>query len=584
MTLSVTPIILFLAFQIAFLPSHNLNVTAAHQVYVLIDVMCVVLLAPVEIFKKVDKNTLRRMSTLRTIGVFALAGFSFFVATIPDSFMDRIARSIPFTSVRVRGQDDPLEWIGQRTQVRYAFAPTAWLFEGGVNYVTSQTTSWFSRNLVVTNLTLNSEKRSNDDINLNLRSRNLQYAILDRSDLSQIDFTGANLAGASLREANLRGARFGCAYGGKYSYMSVLFVPERLCSNLSGVNMQGANLYRANVSGTIFEFANLNYSNLLTADISGANLVGASLIGANLTGANISNSDLRGSRLSNAKFIGTNMRNSDLSFAIIDLSMFIGSDLSRSNLSFSELWGSTFWGSILDGATFSGTSLVQLRLWQTRRLDGFQFLLANLRDAKLEPPSNIEIDEIKKEFRAASKQSVQEKFFGQIESLLNDNERQKWRQSEDYQAWDKLISALNRQTSISYSKNLATYVGDSLCMSSEALKLITDKFAYWESDYGYSSYSFDFGTPFDDPDMFTILSSIKSPQSIKYDETNRKYTSESDEYIYLHDVDSTALLSILLSSNCKSVIELKNSDTRIIDAILSMDKIIKLKKNRQTDN
>ena len=96
---------------------------------------------------------------------------------------------------------------GADKPLRTAFWPTAYLFEGNVNYVTGEATSLFSRNLVVTDTDLTSSSKNPDDqTRLGLRGRDLRFATLDRSNLSRADLTGANLAQSHLTETDLREA------------------------------------------------------------------------------------------------------------------------------------------------------------------------------------------------------------------------------------------------------------------------------------------------------------------------------------------------------------------------------------------
>src|SRR5262249_18001153 len=159
----------------------------------------------------------------RRTSAIAVGGLAwiFFAVTlsIPDSLFDDWGRRIwpvgaPFSSSE---------------SIRTAFILTSFFLENGRDGASGKPVMVFSRNLIITddrygNKRATDEAQSGDPsptrqsvlprpiaAKLNLRGRNLRYAILDRSDLRGADFTLADLTGASMIEADLRGARFGCA-------------------------------------------------------------------------------------------------------------------------------------------------------------------------------------------------------------------------------------------------------------------------------------------------------------------------------------------------------------------------------------
>lgn len=201
--------IVLLYFQIAFLPFHDISLTWAHRLYVLIDLALVGLVgtflpSPRIGFWSSLLHGWRRYPSFMLITTVSFIGFfifSFFVATIPGEQLDkRLAALGP--SVEVAAPS------GDPADSRQVFSPTAYFFDGRIDSSTGRSASPFQRNLVVMDQDLvNDKELAPDDLSLSLRYRDLRYARLDRSDLKQADLTGADLTGASLDGANLTGAR-----------------------------------------------------------------------------------------------------------------------------------------------------------------------------------------------------------------------------------------------------------------------------------------------------------------------------------------------------------------------------------------
>jgi len=164
--------------------------------------------------------------------------FSFAVATIPGEGADRAMAS--FERFRT-----PVPYGAPAAEAeRFAFLPTAYLFEGPVNVVSGRAESVFSRNLVVTDTNVVQAANAKETgVSVRLRGRDFRYATFDRSNFNRADLTGTNLSRASLRGAKLEEAR------------------------LRAATLTGADLTRAQ---------------LLSADLTGADLRGAILKDANL--------------------------------------------------------------------------------------------------------------------------------------------------------------------------------------------------------------------------------------------------------------------------------------------------------------
>ncbi|MGF1619221.1 MAG: pentapeptide repeat-containing protein [Rhodomicrobiaceae bacterium] len=207
-TLVLLAAVVLLYFQIAFLPFHDINLTWAHRIYVLIDLALVGIIGtflPSPLFGFWPSfvygwRTYPAFMTITT-GFFGCLGlFSFAVATVPGEWLDRTLATIgPAQTVRAPS--------GEPADSQRVFLPTAYMFEGAVDPATGRSASLFQRNLVVMDQDLvNDRQIGPGDISFSLRYRDLRYARLDRSDLKQVDLVGADLTGASLKGTQLDAA------------------------------------------------------------------------------------------------------------------------------------------------------------------------------------------------------------------------------------------------------------------------------------------------------------------------------------------------------------------------------------------
>ncbi len=247
-TLWLLPLALLIYFQIVFLPYHDLEVTTAQRAYVLVDflifaIFWIFLHFPASRYIPGLGRTIISypLSFLAMLVIWVAAMFfSFAVATIPGEGADRVMASID----RFR---TPLPFGTPAGDAeRFAFLPTAYLFGGPVNQVSGRQQSWFSRNLVVTDMNLiRLAGVPGTGVSFPLRGRELRFATLDRSDLSRADFTGSNLSGASLRAAELENAR--------------LVAANLTSADLSDAQLRGANLNGADLRGATLDGANIRF-------------------------------------------------------------------------------------------------------------------------------------------------------------------------------------------------------------------------------------------------------------------------------------------------------------------------------------
>ncbi|MEZ5856933.1 MAG: pentapeptide repeat-containing protein [Hyphomicrobiaceae bacterium] len=209
MTLVVLPVVLLLYVQISFLPYHDVTITWAHRIALVVDVGMLALLG---VFLSRPEQSLGHallrasvghpLTALMTIAVLGgVAIFSLFVATVPGERLDRIGRGL----MGVPSSSSPAGLGSETAAYGYVLPLFGWTVDGRLFGL-------FERNLNVTDLDLVNDKDvTPGEATLNFQRRDLRFARLDRSDIHQADLTGANLDGASLVGTDLRGVALHCA-------------------------------------------------------------------------------------------------------------------------------------------------------------------------------------------------------------------------------------------------------------------------------------------------------------------------------------------------------------------------------------
>ena len=203
-----------LAFQITYLPVHDVGVTAWHRVMLVADLLLVIG-ASLQMRPSGDVGAwgaLRRSfaDVLGLLAAIAVAVFSIAVATVPGEWIDRtlagaeaVSSPVPYPGLGSVKRNRPDAMQGRR-----AFVATAYLFEGEVDDWSRGTASLFTRNLIVIDEDLVPDTQAETtETSVSLRGRDLNYATFDRSDMHRADLTDASLIGASLVETNLEKAR-----------------------------------------------------------------------------------------------------------------------------------------------------------------------------------------------------------------------------------------------------------------------------------------------------------------------------------------------------------------------------------------
>jgi uncharacterized protein YjbI with pentapeptide repeats len=190
---------------------------------------------------------------------------------------------------------------------------------------------------------------------LNLRGRDLKFAIfynsnLQKADLIEAKLHGAFLWGARLQGVNLYGAKLqGAHLSGAQLQGANLRGAELQSANLYGTQLQGVNLERAQLQEVYLTGAQLQGANLLAVQLWGANLYGVSLQGANLNGA-----ELQGANLSSADLQGASLREAQLQGVNLAEARLQGSDLSKAQLQGADLNGAYLHCVDSNGANLEG--------------------------------------------------------------------------------------------------------------------------------------------------------------------------------------------------------------------------------------
>jgi hypothetical protein len=282
LTLGVLPVVVLIGFQVTFLPYHDLNVTWAHRIYLVADLMILTVLG---VFMRYpEKGFVSGFGAsigarpVTFLGVLlsgaAVLFFAISVATIPDERMDRVMTAMWPVAV-------PKAEAGA-SRPRYAFGATAVLFEGPVDRLSGKTSSLFARNLVVSDTDLVRDADVNSkEATLNLRRRDLRYGVFDRTDLHQADLTGAVASGASFRQTNLSAIRAG------------------------QIDLAGADLTAARAGNADFRSANMRGASFRGSDLQGASFGGANLENADMRRANIGATRWENAQLKGADFTET---------------------------------------------------------------------------------------------------------------------------------------------------------------------------------------------------------------------------------------------------------------------------------------
>ena len=347
-TLVAFPILLLLLLQIQFLPFHDVTITWAQRVALILDIVLLWLLRP-PILADLSLETFGRARLLsKALRGFELAvasvmsiaalWFSIVVATIPGEWQETSWLAVlDWPLWRITDVEDDEE----KTKL---VSTHDFLFAGVVNPTTRRRDSLFSNTLVLPGFNIYEALKIDDPKKLawkehlfDLRGRHLEQAVLDVADLTKADLYGAQLQGASLNGAHLQGGS--------------LVWAELQGASLILAQLQGASLEAAQLQGAWLEAAQLQGASLYSAELQGASLGGAQLQGASLGGARLEGASLDSAQLQGASLDSAQLQGASLSSAKVNATDFSHALLWRTN-----------WGNI-DPAKLGAVQLFKAGAW-----------------------------------------------------------------------------------------------------------------------------------------------------------------------------------------------------------------------------
>lgn len=206
---------------------------------------------------------------------------------------------------------------------------------------------------------------------LDLRGRNLRFAILDSTVLPKVDLRGAKLDHASLRDSYLQEARADNNSHFQYADFSG--------ANLTDARFAGANLRMSRFLRTDLTRANFRNTHSAGADLSWASLHDVDLTRANFQGATLEGAHLHGAKLDSVNLQGANLRGAQLLGATLDFVDLSGADLRRAALDGANLDRVTMVGVSLGEASLKGAILHQVE-FDLNPVEGASFGKLNLRE------------------------------------------------------------------------------------------------------------------------------------------------------------------------------------------------------------
>lgn len=440
LTIVILPVVLILFIQVSFLPYHDVWITWTHRIALLVDIM---ILISIGIFLSRPETSffsalLRASSSnpvtvaLTTIVMALVALFSFFSATIPDEFLDRVTHKILRRTVDVGTAEGFLVPFFKGREDGTLF---------GV----------FRRNLVVTDTDLVVDKDvTPGEPSLKLRNRDLRHARLERTDLHQADFTSARLDHARLGGADLRGAILQCPdlgatrlqHAGRLS-----LCPSAVGADFTKARLEEARLAGTDLSGAVFAYARLESADLTDTTLIGADFSSAKLDRAELGGginaqgasfllASLLGADLTGAKLLGADFTYAQMQGAVLNQARLEGAKLRNADLEGASLAEANLQGANFTGARIDAADLHGSWI-----WQTEAPASDASGLADVSELTLKPMDDDELLTLKRDVQSIPDERVRGFVADSLEPLAVTADKTKWGASQDFTRWQAMVNA-----------------------------------------------------------------------------------------------------------------------------------------------
>jgi uncharacterized protein YjbI with pentapeptide repeats len=472
LTLLVLPVVLLLYIQIAFLPYHDITITWTHRIALSVDILMLAMIgiflmrAETSFFKAFWRAVSQHpVSFIMTGAVMAISAFfSFFIATVPDEKLDRVAR----TFLPHAGDDQDTR--RQRMVMGFTMPFLASTSDGALLGI-------FHRNLIVTDQDLVADRvgrrTSPDDATISLRNRDLRYARLDRTDLHRADLTGATLDGASLVGADLTSVRLQCA-----DVSELILSEDRDLARCASA--RGANFTRAKLAGARMAGVDLRRARLEEAEFEGADLAYALLIGANFSGAHLEKADLTGGvQMQGANFLIASLQGADLTGANAQFADFSSAGMQGVVLTHASLHGAVLRDADLEGADLRNTRLAgadltgakltasDLRLatvWQTLPPPAENLTLADMSELTIGPVIDPELSTLTTAVDHIDDIRIKRQVREALMPITDPAESKRWTGSAAQQTWQRYAAAQSLLPP-EYKTTLTTHLVRLMCRS-----------------------------------------------------------------------------------------------------------------------
>ncbi|MFV0298820.1 MAG: pentapeptide repeat-containing protein [Hyphomicrobiaceae bacterium] len=404
MTLVVLPVVLLLYVQLSFLPYHDVTITWAHRITLVLDIGMLTLIGvflsrPEQSFGRAVLRAGGAHPFTGTMTIFVLvsvAAFSFLLATVPGERLEGWARTM------IGLKRTPSAIPHDRVVYGYTLPFDLYSSDGSLFGI-------FERNINLTDTDLvNDKEATSGEVTLSLRNRDLRGARLDRSDIHFADLTGAILDGASLVGTDLSGVRLHCARTSgelveEGNHPKGINCPLARGVNFSHARLSGAKLDGTDFTGSIFREADLAGAVLTDATLIGANFYSAHLERADLSngslmlGANFGTASLQGANLTGSKLFGADFSSAGLQGATLDFANLEAASFSDAKMQGASLFWARLAGAELSGADVEAANLREAWVWlaSTPALNGAA--LAELGGLRFTPPSQAEIGAVAKQ-------------------------------------------------------------------------------------------------------------------------------------------------------------------------------------------
>ena len=440
LTIVILPVVLILFIQVSFLPYHSVGITWIHRIVLIVDIMMLISIgiflsrAETSFFRALLRASSSNPVTvsLTTIVMAMVALFSFFSATVPDEFLDRLTHKVLRRNMGAGATEGFL-------------IPFLKSREDGTLF------GIFRRNLVVSDTDLVVDKDvTPGEPSLKLRGRDLRHAQLERSDLHQADFTSALLDHAKLAGADLRGVLLQCPDLGATRLEragSRSLCPSAIGADFSKARLEDAKLSGTNLSGAVFAYARLEGADLTDATLVGVDFSNAKLDraemggGINAQGASFLLASLVGADLTGAKLLGADFTYSQMQGAVLNQARLEGAKLRNVDLEGASLAEANLQGANLAGARIDGADLHGSWIWQTEAANADASGVTDVAEPTLRPLDGNELAALKSDVQAIGEERVRGYVGDSLEPLAVKEEKAKWATGPAHAYWQGMITA-----------------------------------------------------------------------------------------------------------------------------------------------